>query len=45
MVRVDLRVVVLAVPTQEVISRDNVSLQVNAVYIFVCLSLKSNYSG
>jgi regulator of protease activity HflC (stomatin/prohibitin superfamily) len=34
MVRVDLRVVVLAVPTQEVISRDNVSLQVNAVLYF-----------
>ncbi len=34
MVRVDLRVVVLDVPTQEVISRDNVSLQVNAVLYF-----------
>lgn len=34
MVRVDLRVIVLAVPTQEVISRDNVSLQVNAVLYF-----------
>jgi regulator of protease activity HflC (stomatin/prohibitin superfamily) len=34
MIRVDLRVVVLNVPTQEVISRDNVSLQVNAVLYF-----------
>ncbi len=31
MVRVDLRTVVLDVPTQDVISRDNVSVQVNAV--------------
>jgi len=31
MVKVDLRVVVLDVPTQDVISRDNVSVQVNAV--------------
>ncbi|MBI2706881.1 MAG: slipin family protein [Proteobacteria bacterium] len=34
MVRVDLRLVVLDIPTQEVISRDNVSLQVNAVLYF-----------
>jgi regulator of protease activity HflC (stomatin/prohibitin superfamily) len=34
MVRVDLRVVVLNIPTQEVISRDNVSLKVNAVLYF-----------
>lgn len=34
MMRVDLRVVVLDIPTQEVISRDNVSLQVNAVLYF-----------
>lgn len=34
MMRVDLRVIVLDVPTQEVISRDNVSLQVNAVLYF-----------
>ncbi len=34
MLRVDLRVVVLDIPTQEVISRDNVSLQVNAVLYF-----------
>lgn len=34
MIRVDLRVVVLDIPTQEVISRDNVSLQVNAVLYF-----------
>ncbi|MDD2701796.1 MAG: slipin family protein [Sideroxydans sp.] len=31
MVRIDLRVVVLDVPTQDVISRDNVSVKVNAV--------------
>lgn len=35
MVRVDLRLVVLDIPTQEVISRDNVSLQVNAVLYFL----------
>jgi regulator of protease activity HflC (stomatin/prohibitin superfamily) len=34
MVRVDLRTVVLDVPTQDVISRDNVSVQVNAVIYF-----------
>ncbi|MDN5862353.1 MAG: slipin family protein [Salinisphaera sp.] len=34
MVKVDLRVVVLDVPTQDVISRDNVSVQVNAVVYF-----------
>ena len=34
MVRVDLRVVVLDVPTQDVISRDNVSVKVNAVIYF-----------
>jgi len=34
MVRVDLRTVVLDVPTQDVISRDNVSVQVNAVVYF-----------
>jgi regulator of protease activity HflC (stomatin/prohibitin superfamily) len=34
MVRVDLRVVVLDVPTQDVISRDNVSVKVNAVLYF-----------
>ena len=34
MLRVDLRVVVFDIPTQEVISRDNVSLQVNAVLYF-----------
>ena len=31
MVRVDLRTLVLDVPTQDVISRDNVSVKVNAV--------------
>ncbi|WP_027858954.1 slipin family protein [Marinobacterium jannaschii] len=34
MVRVDIRTVVLDVPTQDVISRDNVSVRVNAVVYF-----------
>lgn len=34
MQRVDLRVVVMDVPTQEVISRDNVSVRVNAIVFF-----------
>ncbi len=34
MVRVDLRTIVMDVPTQDVISRDNVSVQVNAVIYF-----------
>jgi regulator of protease activity HflC (stomatin/prohibitin superfamily) len=34
MVRIDLRVVVLDVPSQDVISRDNVSVRVNAVLYF-----------
>ena len=34
MVRVDLRTLVMDVPTQDVISRDNVSVQVNAVIYF-----------
>lgn len=34
MVRTDLRMIVLDVPTQDVISRDNVSVQVNAVIYF-----------
>ena len=34
MVRVDLRIVVMDVPTQDVISRDNVSVQVNAVVYY-----------
>ncbi|MGH8752259.1 MAG: slipin family protein [Burkholderiales bacterium] len=34
MVRVDLRIVVLDVPTQDVISKDNVSVKVNAVVYF-----------
>ena len=34
MVRVDLRVIVLDVPTQDVISRDNVSVKVSAVVYF-----------
>jgi regulator of protease activity HflC (stomatin/prohibitin superfamily) len=34
LVRVDLRVIVMDVPTQDVISRDNVSVKVNAVVYF-----------
>ena len=34
MVRVDLRTIVMEVPTQDVISRDNVSVKVNAVVYF-----------
>ena len=34
MVRIDLRTLVLDVPTQDVISRDNVSVRVNAVIYF-----------
>src|SRR5215475_2278765 len=34
MVRIDLRVVVMDVPAQDVISRDNVSVKVNAVLYF-----------
>ena len=34
MVRIDLRTIVLDVPTQDVISRDNVSVKVNAVLYF-----------
>ena len=34
MTRVDLRVIVMDVPTQDVISRDNVSVKVNAVIYF-----------
>ena len=34
MVRVDLRVIVMDVPTQDVISRDNVSVKVSAVIYF-----------
>ena len=34
MVRVDLRIVVMDVPPQDVISRDNVSVKVNAVLYF-----------
>ena len=34
MVRVDLRTVVMDVPSQDVISRDNVSVKVNAVIYF-----------
>ncbi|NQX87999.1 MAG: slipin family protein [Halioglobus sp.] len=34
MVKVDLRMIVMDVPTQDVISRDNVSVQVNAVIYF-----------
>jgi len=41
MVRTDLRTVVLDVPTQDVISRDNVSVKVNAVVYFRVLDPKS----
>ncbi len=41
MVRTDLRTVVLDVPTQDVISRDNVSVKVNAVVYFRILDPKS----
>jgi len=34
MTKVDLRVIVMDVPTQDVISRDNVSVKVNAVIYF-----------
>jgi regulator of protease activity HflC (stomatin/prohibitin superfamily) len=34
MVKIDLRIIVLDVPTQDVISRDNVSVKVNAVVYF-----------
>src|SRR3546814_17909710 len=34
MVRIDLRTIVMDVPEQDVISRDNVSVQVNAVVYF-----------
>ncbi len=34
MVRVDLRIVVMEVPTQDVISRDNVSMKVDAGALF-----------
>ncbi|MGH8700235.1 MAG: SPFH domain-containing protein, partial [Burkholderiales bacterium] len=34
MVRIDLRVIVLDVPAQDVITRDNVSVKVNAVVYF-----------
>ena len=34
MVRVDLRIIVMDVPSQDVISRDNVSVKVNAVLYF-----------
>ena len=41
MVRTDLRTVVLDVPTQDVISRDNVSVKVNAVVYFRIVDPKS----
>ncbi|MCT2401484.1 slipin family protein [Novosphingobium mangrovi (ex Huang et al. 2023)] len=41
MVRTDLRTVVLDVPTQDVISRDNVSVKVNAVVYFRVLDPES----
>ncbi len=41
MVRTDLRTIVLDVPTQDVISRDNVSVKVNAVVYFRVVDPKS----
>ncbi|KHK89519.1 slipin family protein [Novosphingobium malaysiense] len=41
MVRTDLRTIVLDVPTQDVISRDNVSVKVNAVVYFRVIDPKS----
>src|SRR5690606_40373194 len=41
MVRVDLRTVVMDVPSQDVISRDNVSVKVNAVIYFRVVDPKS----
>ncbi|GGN40080.1 hypothetical protein GCM10011349_00680 [Novosphingobium indicum] len=41
MVRTDLRTIVLDVPTQDVISRDNVSVKVNAVVYFRIVDPKS----
>ena len=40
MERVDLRVVVMDVPTQDVISKDNVSVKVNAVVYFRVINRK-----
>ena len=46
MVRVDLRIRVLDVPEQDVISRDNVSVKVNAVVYFRVIDAeKVNYSS
>ena len=41
MVRVDLRTIVMDVPTQDVISRDNVSVKVNAVVYFRVIDPKN----
>lgn len=41
MVRVDLRTIVMDVPSQDVISRDNVSVQVNAVIYFRVIDPKN----
>lgn len=41
MVRVDLRVITMDVPSQDVISRDNVSVKVNAVVYFRVVDAKS----
>jgi regulator of protease activity HflC (stomatin/prohibitin superfamily) len=45
MVRVDLRTVVLDVPTQDVISRDNVSVKVNAVLYFRVVDPEGHHPG
>ena len=42
MVRVDLRTIVMDVPTQDVISRDNVSVKVNAVIYFRVIDPKKS---
>ena len=36
MVKMDLRTVTMDIPPQDVITRDNVSVKVNAVFIFAC---------
>ena len=46
MIRVDLRTIVMDVPTQDVISRDNVSVKVSAVIYFRVLDPReSHHSG
>ena len=40
MTRVDLRIIVMDVPPQDVISKDNISVQVNAVLYFYVMNLR-----